>query len=42
MKSNRYWPTKWLVDANGILRHLQIGEGGYDETESMIQTLLTE
>ena len=25
--SNRYWPAKYLIDSNGILRYLHIGEG---------------
>ncbi|MDQ5950956.1 MAG: hypothetical protein QG639_233 [Patescibacteria group bacterium] len=40
--SNRYWPAKYLVDKNGDVRYTHFGEGKYDETERMIQSLLTE
>lgn len=33
---NRFWPHKYLVDANGVLRFDHIGEGGYEETESEV------
>jgi hypothetical protein len=36
----RYWPTTWLVDRHGVVRYRHIGEGAYDVTEAMIQTLL--
>ncbi|NTU79270.1 MAG: redoxin domain-containing protein [Chloroflexales bacterium] len=39
---NHYWPTLYLVDANGVVRYRHIGEGAYDETEAMIRTLLAE
>jgi thiol-disulfide isomerase/thioredoxin len=39
---NRYWPHKYLIDAEGYLRYDHIGEGGYQETESVIQSLLSE
>ena len=39
---NRYWPTMYLVDKQGVIRHIQIGEGGYAETERVIQALLAE
>lgn len=39
---NRYWPRKYLIDQNGNIRYDHIGEGGYEETESMIQKLLIE
>ena len=38
----RAWPTTMLIDKNGILRHLRIGEGGYEDTESWIRRLLAE
>ncbi|MGH7357113.1 MAG: redoxin domain-containing protein [Candidatus Rokuibacteriota bacterium] len=38
----RAWPTTLLVDRKGIVRYLHIGEGAYDEGESMIQRLLAE
>jgi hypothetical protein len=39
---NRYWPTLYLIDKNGHLRYIHIGEGRYDETETAIQSLLAE
>lgn len=39
---NRYWPAKYLIDKNGKIRYTHFGEGSYDETEAMIQTLLRE
>jgi thiol-disulfide isomerase/thioredoxin len=39
---NHYWPHKYLMDQDGVIRYEQIGEGGYPETEAMIQTLLSE
>ena len=40
--SNRYWPAKYLIDAQGRLRYYHFGEGLYQETEKQIQTLLKE
>lgn len=39
---SRYWPTLHLIDKKGIVRHTQIGEGGYAEMEAMIRRLLGE
>jgi hypothetical protein len=39
---NRYWPTLYLIDKNGHLRYIHIGEGRYNETEKAIQSLLAE
>lgn len=39
---NRYWPAHYLIDAQGRIRHQHSGEGAYQETEQMIQTLLKE
>ena len=39
---NRFWPTLYLIDKNGIIQYVKIGEGGYAETERRIQTLLAE
>jgi len=39
---NHFWPHKYLIDQDGVIRYEQIGEGGYQETEAMIQKLLTE
>lgn len=40
--TNHYWPAMYLIDKQGIIRYLKIGEGSYDRTEAMIQTLLME
>ncbi|MEK6823279.1 MAG: redoxin domain-containing protein, partial [Nanoarchaeota archaeon] len=39
---NRFWPRKYLIDADGFIRYDHIGEGAYDETEEKIQELLEE
>ena len=39
---NRYWPRKYIADSEGYIRYDHIGEGGYDETEKVIQQLLEE
>lgn len=39
---NRYWPAMYLIDRQGVIRHIRIGEGGYQETERLIQLLLAE
>ena len=39
---NRYWPRKYIADHEGYLRYDHIGEGGYQETEKIIQQLLKE
>ncbi len=39
---NRYWPAEYFVDASGRIRHVQIGEGGYERSEAVIQQLLAE
>ena len=38
----RYWPTWYLIDADGFVRYWHIGEEAYDETEKKIQELLKE
>lgn len=40
--ANRCWPAKYLIDAAGYLRYAHFGEGEYRDTESAIQTLLSE
>ena len=40
--ANQYWPRKYLIDSEGFIRYDHIGEGGYAETEKIIQTLLAE
>jgi thiol-disulfide isomerase/thioredoxin len=39
---NNYWPRKYITDHEGNLRYNHIGEGGYQETEKVIQQLLDE
>jgi len=39
---NDAWPAIYLIDAQGRIRHSQIGEGGYEETERIVQQLLGE
>ena len=39
---NEFWPALYIFDAKGRLRHRQFGEGGYEETERIIQKLLAE
>jgi thiol-disulfide isomerase/thioredoxin len=39
---NRYWPAMYLIDKRGVFRYVRIGEGGYQETERLIQALLRE
>ena len=40
--NNRYWPAKYLIDQDGVIRYRHFGEGRYDETEEWIRTLLME
>jgi thiol-disulfide isomerase/thioredoxin len=40
--SNEYWPALYIIDAKGRIRHHQFGEGGYQESERIIQQLLAE
>jgi cytochrome c biogenesis protein CcdA/thiol-disulfide isomerase/thioredoxin len=39
---NQYWPAKYLIDAQGVIRYTHFGEGGYDETDQAVQRLLEE
>ncbi len=39
---NRYWPTLYLIDKQGYIRYVHIGEGRYQETEAAILALLAE
>jgi thiol-disulfide isomerase/thioredoxin len=38
--ANHYWPAIYLADTEGRIRHHHFGEGGYEETERVIQELL--
>ena len=40
--ANRYWPAKYLIDAQGYIRYTHFGEGAYSETERAIESLLSE
>ena len=40
--ANRYWPAKYLIDAEGYIRYTHFGEGDYEETDKAIQSLLAE
>jgi thiol-disulfide isomerase/thioredoxin len=39
---NNYWPAVYVPDAKGDIRYHHFGEGAYDETERVIQRLLSE
>lgn len=39
---NRFWPALYLIDKQGTIRYVRIGEGGYQATERLIQALLAE
>jgi thiol-disulfide isomerase/thioredoxin len=39
---NATWPSEFLIDKNGNIRHVLLGEGHYDTTESLIRQLLTD
>ena len=39
---NQYWPTLYLIDKQGHIRYVHIGEGRYKETEENIKVLLAE
>lgn len=39
---NHYWPALYFVDAKGHIRHHEFGEGEYEQSEMVIQQLLSE
>ena len=39
---NHYWPALYLIDKQGRIRYVHIGEGRYKQTEENIQALLEE
>jgi thiol-disulfide isomerase/thioredoxin len=39
---NHYWPALYFADAQGRIRHHHFGEGEYEQSEMVIQQLLTE
>ena len=40
--NNQYWPAHYFIDATGKIRYHHFGEGGYDESENWIRSLLEE
>ncbi len=40
--NNDVWPALYFVDAKGVVRHQQLGEGNYDQSERVLQQLLKE
>jgi len=40
--NNQYWPAHYFIDAMGRIRAHHFGEGEYDKSERIIQTLLKE
>ncbi len=38
--NNQYWPADYLIDKNGNVVYEHFGEGGYNEAEQNIRTLL--
>jgi thiol-disulfide isomerase/thioredoxin len=38
--NNAYWPALYFIDSNGRIRHHHFGEGGYEQSERIIQRLL--
>lgn len=40
--NNEAWPAFYFIGADGRVRHQVLGEGGYDQSERLIQTLLEE
>ena len=39
---NHYWPALYLIDKQGHIRYVHVGEGRYRETEEHIKALLEE
>jgi len=39
---NEYWPADYFIDAKGRIRYHHYGEGEYERSERVIQTLLRE
>lgn len=40
--NNRYWPAKYFIDKDGMIRDTHFGEGDYAESEKLIKELLAE
>jgi thiol-disulfide isomerase/thioredoxin len=37
---NQYWPAEYFIDAQGKVRYIKFGEGGYEQDEAVIRQLL--
>ncbi len=37
---NRYWPTRYIADRDGRVRYVREGEGAYEDTETVVRSLL--
>ena len=40
--NNNYWPALYFIDVQGRVRHQHFGEGSYEQSEMVIQRLLSE
>jgi cytochrome c biogenesis protein CcdA/thiol-disulfide isomerase/thioredoxin len=40
--NNNFWPAHYFIDAKGEIRYHHFGEGDYDQSERVIQQLLSE
>jgi len=40
--NQQYWPVMYLLDKQGTIRYVHIGEGNYEETEEQIASLIAE
>jgi cytochrome c biogenesis protein CcdA/thiol-disulfide isomerase/thioredoxin len=40
--NNHYWPAKYLIDAQGVIRYTHFGEGEDEATDAAIRSLLAE
>jgi cytochrome c biogenesis protein CcdA/thiol-disulfide isomerase/thioredoxin len=40
--NNQFWPAHYFIDAQGRIRHHHFGEGDYEMSERIIQTLLMD
>jgi cytochrome c biogenesis protein CcdA/thiol-disulfide isomerase/thioredoxin len=40
--NNEYWPAEYLIGANGVIRHVDYGEGNYPANEDLIRKLLRQ
>ena len=38
--SNQYWPAEYLVDQQGKVAYVHVGEGDYEQTDAAVDTLL--